>query len=637
MLSQIISSSLLIAVVVIVRGIFGKHMKQRTLYALWLFVAAKLLLPISIENPILITNYLIKQERSIERIASYNNEKTLENRNIPKSDKDGDKSSTEEKEKSKEGIVQDKEPGEKNQGLENSEKNHFFDQVFVSIWIIGIVLTGSILFMSNLHFYFQVKKERIWEKTYKDKRKVFRSSYVNGPCLFGIVFPAIYIPFHWKLTEEQEKYILLHEWMHYRHKDVIWSLVRCICFMVYWFHPFVWVACYLSKKDCETACDEGVLAQIDKTEKSTYGRILVDLCALVSKHQKTYLLMQEFGGGNKEMKRRLQFIVKKTGSGAWLTMLAGVIMISAAGCTFGTQMNTSQKSIESTSETLLDKHTNTESEIAVKEPDFNLSDTAGADGAMLYYADENTIIFGGYFGMFVYDTQNMEMYRSLDLKSIGCDATQGDNYCEIYVSEDGEIVYLHAINTNALYIYHVAENNLEKTEFHPDILEKTVLYSGADKYAGVATCNAEGEKVVLHHKYGMIGQLAYEYADSGFSRYFFVPDEYQKASVLKRAEVSEIAKIEMFIEGQLYSCDSEIALAYLETQLEDAEAVKGGSGCPFYDELYLTLQDGTVGVIYPATDSCNIILTQDGYFQLSSANNSKFWKLLGWDPEVFRS
>ena len=70
------------------------------------------------------------------------------------------------------------------------------------------------------------------------------------------------------------------------------------------------------------------------------------------------------------------------------------------------------------------------------------------------------IKFGGYFGLFVYDTKKQEFLRSVDLSSIGCQHTQGDEACEIHVTEDGSIVYLCPMNMNFMYAYLVSENKI---------------------------------------------------------------------------------------------------------------------------------------------------------------------------------
>jgi len=41
--------------------------------------------------------------------------------------------------------------------------------------------------------------------------------------------------------------------------------------------------------------------------------------------------------------------------------------------------------------------------IEVSVPTIDLSATTGADGSTMYYADESMFIFGGYYGLFVYD------------------------------------------------------------------------------------------------------------------------------------------------------------------------------------------------------------------------------------------
>mgnify|MGYP005892354877 FL=1 len=69
--------------------------------------------------------------------------------------------------------------------------------------------------------------------------------------------------------------------------------------------------------------------------------------------------------------------------------------------------------------------------IEVSVPTIDLSATTGADGSTMYYADESMFIFGGYYGLFVYDVTKSQIIRSVDLAPIGCNDTQGDNACEI--------------------------------------------------------------------------------------------------------------------------------------------------------------------------------------------------------------
>lgn len=85
---------------------------------------------------------------------------------------------------------------------------------------------------------------------------------------------------------------------------------------------------------------------------------------------------------------------------------------------------------------------------------------AGADGAILDYADERIVIFHGYFGLFVYDKMQQSLVATVDLEPIGCNYTQGDETCEVWVAADGSKVYLCPMMSNMMYVYNVTENSL---------------------------------------------------------------------------------------------------------------------------------------------------------------------------------
>ncbi len=87
--------------------------------------------------------------------------------------------------------------------------------------------------------------------------------------------------------------------------------------------------------------------------------------------------------------------------------------------------------------------------------------------AVLDYASDDTVIFHGYFGLYVYDLNTMQLVRSLDLKPIKCNFTQGDEYCEVSVSMDGNTVQLHPMNSDNMYVYTVSDHSLYETDYIP--------------------------------------------------------------------------------------------------------------------------------------------------------------------------
>jgi len=106
-------------------------------------------------------------------------------------------------------------------------------------------------------------------------------------------------------------------------------------------------------------------------------------------------------------------------------------------------------------------------DVEIKKAEISIDQSYGTDMVSLDYASDEVIIFHGYFGLFVYSLNDSKIINSIDLRSIGCGATQGDNYCEVLVSNDGKIVQLHNLSSEDMYLYSVAENTLIKKKYEP--------------------------------------------------------------------------------------------------------------------------------------------------------------------------
>lgn len=150
-------------------------------------------------------------------------------------------------------------------------------------------------------------------------------------------------------------------------------------------------------------------------------------------------------------------------------------------------------------------------------PELSSDQVIGADMAELDYASDDIVIFHGYFGLFVYDLNSNKMIRSLDLNQIGCAATQGDNYCEVTVSADGNTVQLHPMSSKNMYVYTVSDNTLQKTDYKRmenrftgfvDTVD-IVGYQKAGSYSHTAVRFDTGEYGYLHTADWTLGTLTY--------------------------------------------------------------------------------------------------------------------------------
>ncbi len=140
-----------------------------------------------------------------------------------------------------------------------------------------------------------------------------------------------------------------------------------------------------------------------------------------------------------------------------------VKMLSLMGTASGPQSNTSQNS---KSDQGPSPNASQQEALEPAAPEWSPEQSIDIIGIPeLDYASDDIIIFHGYFGLFVYDLDSRQIIRSLDLKPLDCAAIQGDNYCEVTVSTDGNTVQLHRLSSENMYVYTVSDNTLRETAY----------------------------------------------------------------------------------------------------------------------------------------------------------------------------
>ena len=164
------------------------------------------------------------------------------------------------------------------------------------------------------------------------------SAAVSSPCLFGLLRPTIYLTPACTEDEQRLRHVLTHEQTHLRHGDHIWAWVRCLCLCIYWFNPLVWAAAYLSKRDCELACDEAALKTLGEEERLAYGKTLVDM---VASHPAPGQLLETATAMHetkKQLKERVNRIVKKPKVFLTAAIALLLVLTIVTGCAFSGAM-----------------------------------------------------------------------------------------------------------------------------------------------------------------------------------------------------------------------------------------------------------------------------------------------------------
>ncbi len=157
-----------------------------------------------------------------------------------------------------------------------------------ALWLVGAALCIIFFAVSYLRCYLEFRTSlpvrdayiSRWMEEHSLKRpiKVRQSDRIAAPLTYGILKPVILMP---KKTEwdnkQQLQYILLHEYMHIRHFDMVWKLTAAFVLCIHWFNPLVWAMYILFNRDIELSCDESVVRRFGQTSKSTYARTLLSM------------------------------------------------------------------------------------------------------------------------------------------------------------------------------------------------------------------------------------------------------------------------------------------------------------------------------------------------------------------------
>ena len=333
MINWIISSSLMIVGILIIRVLFQAKMSKKLQYALWGLVLLRLLIPFNIGHSIL----SIENFHGSSPVLPVESEETFE--------------VIEEQPTERNPVVtpmEDRTPSAEPEPIQSQKS--FMDSlstVLLGIWILGGCAAGAMFICTNLTFGKRLKISRHKISLKRVKLPVYISNRIESPCLFGVFHPAIYLTHQVASDKTMFRHTLAHELCHYRHKDHIFAALRGLCLVIHWYNPLVWYAAILSQRDAEMACDEDTIRSLGESQRKEYGRTLIQATCQKSNHLLTAATTMT--SDKKVLKQRLTAIVKKPRNVA--AAVAAAILLAAVfvGCTF-----TGAKSDKITSETMKD-------------------------------------------------------------------------------------------------------------------------------------------------------------------------------------------------------------------------------------------------------------------------------------------
>ena len=334
----IITSSVLILCIMLIRIIFKGKISSRLQYALWLLVALRLIIPVSAQIYMAIGSVdefrIMDLARRLETRVGYVTEQ-LEQPVTFTASLDGVAGYMATKYILAKEIDLPEPDGPTSVFLAGKTGFTWLD-VLRGIWLGGMIIVALWMIIANIVFARRLHKGRRefvlpeleesdlsqgkmllgtgtdnWDKLIH-RTKIYTVEGLASPCLYGIPFrEAVYLAPDTTEDGNRLRHVLTHEMCHRKHGDGLWSILRSILLVIYWINPLVWVAAVLSKRDCELACDEEALLILGEEERISYGETLLSIITRKGKLSDIACTATTMTGSGKSIKERIKFIAEK--------------------------------------------------------------------------------------------------------------------------------------------------------------------------------------------------------------------------------------------------------------------------------------------------------------------------------------
>lgn len=339
-------------IIILIKALFKNRFNAVWHYYIWFLLIIRLIIPYAPESSLSIFNLLspasqrigisqnvsrsidtdillsfINEESAVNKDTIINNNSNIQNESI------------------------EKENGEKENSVLSKKNSIRFNYYMVSIiWLIGAIIMLLYTLIVNTGFLLKInkqpqcKEENILRNFDECKSMmnvhikipVIYDRSLETPSLFGLIRPKLLIPSEIinNLSEEEKRYVFLHELAHFKQKDILINWIMMLVQILHWFNPIVWYAFYKMHEDCEIACDAYVLSQLKPVEYKKYGETIINLINTISK---PYWVSTTIGMANNKssIKRRIKMIeMFKKNSWKWsIIAVAVLVAVGFAGLT----------------------------------------------------------------------------------------------------------------------------------------------------------------------------------------------------------------------------------------------------------------------------------------------------------------
>lgn len=227
-------------------------------------------------------------------------------------------------------------------------------QIMTAVWFAGMII--FLVYQAIRHYRFMKMAGR-WSEVITDEQtltlleslkrgmgifkqiNLYLCSSVGSPMMFGFVNPRILLP-KTALPQDELQFILKHELIHYKRKDLWYKCIVLIATAIHWFNPIVYLMAKAIDMQCELSCDGAVVQSTNQYTRQQYSETIIGVVRYQSKLKTA--LSTNYLGGKKGMKKRLFSIMdaapKKTGTTIACVVVFSIILSGLlVACTVGSQ------------------------------------------------------------------------------------------------------------------------------------------------------------------------------------------------------------------------------------------------------------------------------------------------------------
>ncbi|MDO4554687.1 MAG: M56 family metallopeptidase [Lachnospiraceae bacterium] len=169
-----------------------------------------------------------------------------------------------------------------------------------------------------------------WKKSKKKQILLYENDKITSPFTFGWRNPAIVMPKK-TFTDEEKEWILRHEMIHIRRRDVFWKYLCVAACIVHWYNPFVYVLMHEFCQVCESCCDRECLCGMEIDKKKEYAVLIVKIAA---EPAISFTPVSAFSiGTKKRIKKRIDSMFEKKKAGIARKISVILMGLSLLSCT----------------------------------------------------------------------------------------------------------------------------------------------------------------------------------------------------------------------------------------------------------------------------------------------------------------